>query len=252
LEKKICFGCDKEVNILYHVSKKVGFQCEECSKNNIRRLKDLGKWYEIDLKALFEIDGEFVDEVLDLECIYYCQKCGYFDFKKFNKCPCCLAEDLYVRSWYLYSEKEYLEELLTSTYMYIGADYNGLSFSIAKAKYFINVATYTIDKVFLGQLEVKSQQGVDVHIVVGRVDDELRKYLKASEKLSEIVRYDPESHVKLVVIDGVLAFKGSANLTLDGWQRLKELREVTTIPEEVKELNNDYIPHSYELGKRLK
>ena len=44
-EKEICFGCGKEVDLLYRVSKKVGFQCEECSRKFIKILKGLEKWF---------------------------------------------------------------------------------------------------------------------------------------------------------------------------------------------------------------
>jgi phosphatidylserine/phosphatidylglycerophosphate/cardiolipin synthase-like enzyme len=48
-------------------------------------------------------------------------------------------------------------------------------------------------------------------------------------------------HQKLIIIDGMLAFKGSANLTLAGWRKAAEGRdtvEVVTEVEQVIELNN--------------
>jgi len=48
-------------------------------------------------------------------------------------------------------------------------------------------------------------------------------------------------HQKLVVIDGLLAFKGAANLTLAGWRKAAQGRdvvEVVTDVDEVIDLNN--------------
>jgi len=48
-------------------------------------------------------------------------------------------------------------------------------------------------------------------------------------------------HQKLIVIDGLLAFKGSANLTLAGWRKAAQGRDtvdVVTDMDQVIELNN--------------
>jgi hypothetical protein len=50
-------------------------------------------------------------------------------------------------------------------------------------------------------------------------------------------------HQKLVIIDGLLAFKGSANLTLNGWRKAAkglDLVEVVTDVNEVTQLHNEY------------
>jgi hypothetical protein len=50
-------------------------------------------------------------------------------------------------------------------------------------------------------------------------------------------------HQKLVVIDGMLAFKGSPNLTTSGWRKIDkrlEMVEVVTDVEEVIALHNEY------------
>jgi phosphatidylserine/phosphatidylglycerophosphate/cardiolipin synthase-like enzyme len=55
-------------------------------------------------------------------------------------------------------------------------------------------------------------------------------------------------HQKLVVIDGLLAFKGSANLTTTAWRKARkqhELIEVVTNPAEVMRLNNIYFSRSW-------
>jgi phosphatidylserine/phosphatidylglycerophosphate/cardiolipin synthase-like enzyme len=50
-------------------------------------------------------------------------------------------------------------------------------------------------------------------------------------------------HQKLVVIDGLFAFKGSANLTLPGWRksaRGRDLVEIVTDVDEVIALHNRF------------
>jgi hypothetical protein len=55
--------------------------------------------------------------------------------------------------------------------------------------------------------------------------------------------WDNLPHQKLVVIDGLMAFKGSANLTVSGWRKAakdRDVVEVTTNVDEVIALNNRY------------
>jgi phosphatidylserine/phosphatidylglycerophosphate/cardiolipin synthase-like enzyme len=53
--------------------------------------------------------------------------------------------------------------------------------------------------------------------------------------------WDSMPHQKLIVIDGLLAFKGSANFSLAGWRKAAQGRdvvEVVTDVDQVIELNN--------------
>jgi len=50
----------------------------------------------------------------------------------------------------------------------------------------------------------------------------------------------PQLHQKLIIADGLVAFKGSANATLTSWTREGELIEFTPEPLEVKALNDEY------------
>lgn len=55
-------------------------------------------------------------------------------------------------------------------------------------------------------------------------------------------------HQKLLVIDGLLAFKDSANLTTVGWRKAAEHREmieVVTDPAEIVRLHNVYFSKSW-------
>jgi phosphatidylserine/phosphatidylglycerophosphate/cardiolipin synthase-like enzyme len=56
-------------------------------------------------------------------------------------------------------------------------------------------------------------------------------------------KWDKLPHQKLIVIDGLLAFKGSANLTLGGWRKAQwgyDEIEVVTDVEKVINLHNRY------------
>ena len=53
------------------------------------------------------------------------------------------------------------------------------------------------------------------------------------------------NHKKLVIIDGLLAFKGSANLSINAWTKASKTSrsehiEVTSHPEEVAMMNNEH------------
>ena len=56
------------------------------------------------------------------------------------------------------------------------------------------------------------------------------------------------AHQKLIVIDGLIAFKGSANFTKNGWRKTLEYKDkieyLTTI-NDVVELNNDYFSREW-------
>jgi hypothetical protein len=56
-------------------------------------------------------------------------------------------------------------------------------------------------------------------------------------------RFREVPHQKLIVIDGLLAFKGSSNLTLSGWRKADkglDIIEVVTDVGEVIRLHNEY------------
>ena len=55
--------------------------------------------------------------------------------------------------------------------------------------------------------------------------------------------YDEMPHQKLIVIDGLIAFKGSANLTTSGWRKAaegKDLIEVVTNVQDIVKLHNQF------------
>jgi len=128
--------------------------------------------------------------------------------------------------------------------------------SLSKAKQFVNFTTYGIHPFLIGALKVTAQR-VSVNGIVSGARGEVVSEAVLSEFKDEkedafemdIKHYGAESgykgmpHQKLVVIDGLLAFKGAANLTLAGWRKASQGRdvvEVVTDVNEVIDLNNRF------------
>lgn len=122
---------------------------------------------------------------------------------------------------------------------------------MSRAKLFVHFTTWGISHVLIGALKATS-----VHVpVYGIVSDvassaraELTQYPKESPRLT--VQVIPSSqaiydapHQKIVVVDGLLAFKGSTNLTNAGMRRADRALDVTEVETNVGrviELNNKY------------
>ena len=70
----------------------------------------------------------------------------------------------------------------------------------------------------------------------------VKGYERAERPLTRgiIIATISEAHQKLIVIDGRIAFKGSANPTLAGWTREGELVEFVTDPGEIRDLNENF------------
>jgi phosphatidylserine/phosphatidylglycerophosphate/cardiolipin synthase-like enzyme len=106
----------------------------------------------------------------------------------------------------------------------------------------------------LGALKVVAQK-VPVRGIISNVDPplsaEIKNYadespymeLRLFEQRGVSSPEDSQPHQKLIVIDGLLAFKGSANLTLSGWRKAaigRDVIEVVTNVNEVRELHNRF------------
>ncbi|HYX72879.1 MAG TPA: phospholipase D-like domain-containing protein [Nitrososphaera sp.] len=123
--------------------------------------------------------------------------------------------------------------------------------TLGHAKSFVHLVTYGISQMHLGALKVIAQK-VQVRGIISNADtylsEEIRDYAAEAPELklrlfnqssSRAERNQP--HQKLVVIDGLLAFKGSANLTLSGWRKAaigRDVIEVVTDINSVKNLHN--------------
>jgi hypothetical protein len=132
----------------------------------------------------------------------------------------------------------------------------GLLKALSIARKFVHFTTYGgIPHLLIGALKVAAQR-VRVRGVVSGTQGEVLSEGTVSELTNyrdeapdmHVKIYDPSltgwaamPHQKLIIIDGLLAFKGSANLTLAGWRKAAQGRdtvEVVTQIDEVIELNN--------------
>ncbi|MDX2162734.1 MAG: phospholipase D-like domain-containing protein [bacterium] len=112
----------------------------------------------------------------------------------------------------------------------------GLLEALNSAQQFVHFTTYGISALLLGALKLAAQR-VDVRGVVSGVKNEgvykeLTEYREEAPRLDTRVfqqegQYFP--HQKIIVIDGLIAFKGSANLTDFGWRKAAQGREVIEI-----------------------
>ena len=123
--------------------------------------------------------------------------------------------------------------------------------SLSHAKHFVHFVSFGISDFFIGALKVIAQR-IAVRGVVSNVDERILDELTAfnnetpynSFEIKHFLRegqWREAPHQKLIVIDGLIAFKGSANLTLAGWRKAtKGLDHVETVTNvnEVIDLHN--------------
>ena len=130
----------------------------------------------------------------------------------------------------------------------------GLLQALNQSQCFVHVTSWGISHQFLGFLKMAAQR-VKVRGIVSLPPDqawllpELECYKNEAPNLeikavcASSHRWDELPHQKLVVIDGLLAFKGSANLTQTAWRKaekgLDELEVITDV-EKVINLHNRY------------
>jgi hypothetical protein len=132
--------------------------------------------------------------------------------------------------------------------------FKGLFESINKAQKFIHFTTFGINQQILGALKLAAQ-GIQVRGIVSLPPDqawllpELECYKNEAPGLTiktvcaSSRNWEELPHQKLVVIDGLLAFKGSVNLTQTAWRKAArgyDEVEVLTDVEKVINLHNRY------------
>lgn len=122
--------------------------------------------------------------------------------------------------------------------------------AIGSARHCVHFTTFGISAWFVGALKMAAQY-IDVRGVISgikrdEVFRELTTYAGDAPRLQTRL-FGQESqwfpHQKIIVIDGLIAFKGSANLTDIGWRKAahgREVVEVITDIAEVIELNNRF------------
>ncbi|HLY24361.1 MAG TPA: hypothetical protein VKT83_17990 [bacterium] len=139
--------------------------------------------------------------------------------------------------------------------------------ALTQAKHFVHFVTFGMSHILVGVLKMTAVR-VPVCGIVSNVDeglaDELtghrdeapnlnvKVFVKGFERNAPPDDWSRIPHQKLVVVDGLLAFKGSANLTVSAWRKAAEGRdaiELVTNVREVKDLNNRYFsPVWHEIG----
>lgn len=122
--------------------------------------------------------------------------------------------------------------------------------ALMSARHFIHFTTYGVSALLLGAIKMAALR-VDVRGVVSGIRHdsmyrELTDYGGESPRLNvRLFQSDAQyfPHQKIIVIDGLMAFKGSANLTDFGWRKAaqgREVIEVVTDVAEVVSLNNRF------------
>jgi hypothetical protein len=122
---------------------------------------------------------------------------------------------------------------------------------ISRAKYFVHFTSWGISHVMIGALKMASMR-VPVYGFVSDVESHARAeltefpteapMLKAQAIPSSQGIYDAP-HQKILIIDGLVAFKGSTNLTNAGPRRADralDVSEIVTDFDQVTQLNNRY------------
>lgn len=126
--------------------------------------------------------------------------------------------------------------------------------SLLAAQKFVHFSSYGISMMLFGALKLIAQR-IDIRGIVANVKSdqiqELTKYRYEAPKMKLLIfkrgiEHEKKvlvPHQKFIIIDGLMAFKGTSNLTLEGWRKSAEGREIfelVTHVEEVIELNNSY------------
>jgi hypothetical protein len=133
---------------------------------------------------------------------------------------------------------------------------NYLIKSLNRTKHFIHIVTESIDSFFMGMLAMKHfESDIEITVIVWhpqKMYPDLERmmehstfvkgYEKAFRPFARGIRIITlsETHQKLIILDGCLAFYGSANATFDGWSREGELIKFTTDINEIRDLNHKY------------
>lgn len=205
--------------------------------------------------------------------LWYCVECGNYYFSepqtRVNErhniwtCPLCQTMSMVLMEGQNVELQTFVDETKTEfPSMRFDDDrpeYRPLNYLIQamnKAKSFIHVVTESIDGFFLGMLAMKQfEPEIEIRVIVwhpqkryedlNRLMDHsiiFKGYEHRERPLARgiLVATISEAHQKLVVVDGCIVFKGSANLTLDGWTREGEIIEFVTEQSDVRQLNEKY------------
>jgi len=122
---------------------------------------------------------------------------------------------------------------------------------LLQAEQFVHFTTYGISHQFIGALKLAAQRVPIRGVVTNAEGDtvrELKEFPSEAPRLQIQVfgsgdRVSDVPHQKLIAVDGLVAFKGSTNLTISGWRKAEkglDLLEVVTDVDQVIKLHNEY------------
>jgi len=123
--------------------------------------------------------------------------------------------------------------------------------ALNQAQQFVHFVTYGISDLHIGLIKMVANR-INVRGIISNIDDrKSREFVNHRDEapLLSIRRYGVNAdckivpHQKIIIIDGLLAFKGSANLTLNSWRKAgndRDIIETETNIKKVIELNNRY------------
>lgn len=130
-----------------------------------------------------------------------------------------------------------------------------LFFMLARASSFVHFSTWNITNDMLGAFAMLATK-IKVRGIIGGISSHQVELVTAFQK--EIDGFELNifgdrttfqgPHQKLIVFDGLIAIEGSANLTLNAWQKAADFREslrVITEIDEVKRINNLYFSRHF-------
>jgi phosphatidylserine/phosphatidylglycerophosphate/cardiolipin synthase-like enzyme len=123
--------------------------------------------------------------------------------------------------------------------------------AMSVAKSFIHFTSFGLSYTLFGALKLKAQS-IPIRGIASNINPNFAKiindYKMEAPKLSLRIfeekpgqDWDQIPHQKLVVIDGILAFKGASNMTDSGWRKAargRDLVEIVTNIKQVVELHN--------------
>ena len=133
---------------------------------------------------------------------------------------------------------------------------NYLIQALNRTKHFVHIVTESLDGFFIGMLSMKYfETDIDIHVIVWhpqKMYPDLKRLMEHSVFVKGykrgvrplergiLVETMSEAHHKLIILDGCLAFYGSANTTLDDWSRDGELIKFATNLNEIQFLNLNF------------
>jgi hypothetical protein len=133
--------------------------------------------------------------------------------------------------------------------------------TLLNADSFVHFTTLGINHILLGALKVISQK-VNVNgIIVNPAEsviEELKEHQDETPRMNLIIRQssgysDSEEtpHTKLIIIDGLLAFAGSANFTLAGWRKARKQYEYVQVITEIGKIQDLHNRHFSSIWYKL-